>query len=216
MLPSADGLFFPGVALCFRAAEATFRTLRPVAALPTIILFPFTPKRIFPMSTQCPCYLISETRFRQLLPRINPNVPFRALEQSFRLVHDLDLPRHLGEQCVAELCDRQATDALTPDDELLLAELTPWLAWRIFHRFLQSRPSVQIDPQGLLHHHDESYRHLSTGEIADLLAQAGATAEQYAERLQAFLKANAETYPCWEPPACSPGGSLPLISGTAG
>jgi hypothetical protein len=161
----------------------------------------------------CPCYLISEARFRELQGRLSPLLPWRELEPSFRAAHTQHLPHLLGPACLAELCARQATETLTPDDAALLATLEPYLAATILALWLAGQPSLRLEPTGtVVDPGDATHAPASPEQWRWLLGQAVAAAEWARAHLVQGLEAHRAAFPCLPPPnpcignsAASPG-----------
>ncbi len=112
-----------------------------------------------------------------------------------------------------------SAETLTPEQEALLAELEPLLAWRVFYRYLEAWP-VAAAERGNSEQLSSTLGYLQVGsrrlDRTSALGLASARCTLYAEQFERWLADNYSTLVCLtEPNSCYDDFTFTGLSGSA-
>lgn len=106
--------------------------------------------------------------------------------------------RLLGDPLFRELQEQKATDTLTSANTLLLIELKPGLAWRIYAEALTLN-SIRLENIGVRRNKDDHSEEAALSEIKVQRMQADNLADTHLSVFINWLNDNAADYPLYQP-----------------
>ena len=151
-----------------------------------------------PQGECCHCELIDEACFRKTIGpiKLSKNISWEDIQPASVLAHDVDITAVIGAQCYQDLCLRKSTDALTDADLNLLGAIQKFATWAIYYRFLDSNPSVEVTPVGMIRRSGMDFEQAPPNDYQLAVSSAGKYMQMYKREFEAWLKANAAAYPC--------------------
>lgn len=144
----------------------------------------------------CQCLLIDEDCFRKTLGpiKLSKNISFEDIWQSAVIAHDIDITAVIGKQCYQDLCARK--DTPTYADIALKQAIRKFATWAIYYRFLDSNPSVEVTPVGMVRRSGFDFEQANNDDYQLAVSSAGKYMQMYKREFEAWLKDNADSYPC--------------------
>lgn len=173
------------------------------------------------------CYLIDlETIKCHTGTKFHAMVTEENISDTLKILHDLDIPRTLGKQCLRWLCDSLALADLTiltteQSEQLETArafheQLKPWLSWLALMRILAEPRHVRVNANGTGYSEASSrasgqqFKPAATSETQSLRSTAGTYAKGYLQRAKDWLEEtdpttglpNGDAIPCFQEEKC--------------
>lgn len=165
----------------------------------------------------CECRLITPERVL-FLTSSSPNVEGDDMEFAFAAAHDDYLRPLLGDACFDALCAAVAGTP-TAEEQALLDKLEKCAAYAVAYEHCVYDPNNRIVPAGVGQTTFEGpfgfqkATDIARTRLADRLSQRR---DSEADKVRAFLDANAADYPCWPTPpstvcGCPPGAYIGVM-----